>query len=90
MSASLQDRLSHWPLRLKGIGLDGNTIIDVLSRHPAGLTVPDIRALSRSHPLGMITKHGLTFLSAKNPLRYALTEKGHAYHQLLQDHHFLP
>ena len=90
MPASLQQLLSHWPHRLKGVGLDANTLLDRMASAPAGLTLTECRAITLSHPLGTITKHGLTHLASRDPLRYALTPKGHDYHQLLKHHNLIP
>jgi hypothetical protein len=87
-----QQALSAWPHRLQGVGLDANLLLAALHQAgAAGLTVTQCRAITRSHPLGVLAKHSLTHLTSRAPeLRYALTPKGQAYHDLLQHHNLLP
>lgn len=87
-----QQALSSWPHRLSGVGLDANLLLAALHEAgPAGLTLTQCRAITRSHPLGILSKHSLTHLTSRDPeLRYALTPKGQDYHALLQHHNLLP
>ncbi len=86
-----QQALSSWPHRLPGVGLDANLLLVELDKAgPAGLTITECRAITRSHPLGILSKHSLTHLTSRIPeLRYALTPKGQAYHDLLKHHNLL-
>lgn len=81
-----QTALSRWPHRLQGVGLDGNILLAEFYRKGVfGLTVTECRQVTRSHPLGMLARHGLVSLISRNPeLRYAITDKGQEYHDLLK------
>ena len=87
-----QQALSAWPHRLQGVGLDANLLLAALHQAgAAGLTVTQCRAITRSHPLGVLAKHSLTHLTTREPeMRYAITQKGSAYHTLLQHHNLIP
>jgi hypothetical protein len=88
---SLQRRLSDWPHRLAGVGVDANYLIESLIKAPNGLTITECRTLTRSHPLGALTRHGLAVLAETTPqTRYKITAKGQHYHTLLQHHNLIP
>lgn len=88
---SLQRRLSDWPHRLAGVGIDANHLLVALAQSAEGLTITECRTLTRSHPLGALTKHSLAHCAETKPqTRYKLTPKGHEYLALLQHHNLLP
>ena len=88
---TLQRRLSDWPHRLTGVGLDANHLLSALVQAQEGLTITECRTLTRSHPLGALTKHGLAELAEAKPVtRYKITPKGRDYHVLLKHANLLP
>lgn len=90
-SRTLQRRLSDWPHRLDSVGVDANHLLTALAQASEGLTITDCRQLTRSHPLGALTRHGLAALAETKPqTRYKITPKGRHYHTLLQHHNLLP
>lgn len=90
-NSSMQSALSRWPLRIKGVGLDANILLNCLADAPAGLTVTECRDFTSSHPLGTLIKHKLCHLAQSTPeLRYAITPAGNDYLTLLKLHNLTP